>query len=204
MFLSAFSSFAEAATVDISIGDFTNIGTGTWELNTTETGVIGLDMSGATSGQHYGPNESGGDFKYAPNSYIEIGKNDSIIFTVDSSKVASITFTVWDLDKNSDATETIIFDGATTQTLTGVAHKIDNDDAHNLGILSAAIAPNSSNQIVITAGSQNGGRAIGGMTVMTTVPLPSAFWLFGSALVGLIGIMRAGSTPTRSFNPARS
>ncbi len=55
--------------------------------------------------------------------------------------------------------------------------------------LTEANGINSSGQIV-GAGVMNGQQHAFLMTPTSVVPIPAAFWLFGSGLIGMLGFMR--------------
>ena len=129
-----------------------------------------------------------------------------------SNSVESMNVTFWDVDAEPDtlgesltfttfADVSIVSLGSTdlwnvgTETLSSsYGTKTDNKDPGNFSVLNFSNASGFNeitfNWSVDSGVDSVGSVGIGDITDITVVPLPAAFWLFGSGLIGLIGIAR--------------
>ena len=105
-----------------------------------------------------------------------IGESVSLATTANVSPLSLHSTDVWD---------------ASTLTLSSDGTSNPNQNLLNFSVL-RFFDPAGFNSITFNfdiAGGYTGGMGVGNMTV-STIPVPAAIWLFGSGLVGLIGLAR--------------
>jgi hypothetical protein len=146
---------------------------------TTNANLIGLS-DGST------PTHSSG----TTNPWSLTGSNGSYLFTGLNGGDQTRTLIVGDITNESTYCSPKCPDGLGNQNFNPF---IDETATFTLGISGVTAASTISN-VVFSFGTQP--------ETLVGVPIPAAVWLFGSGLIGLIGIARRRSTAAASATPA--